>query len=173
MNSTPLKLSSVEITDSFISEKEGNQTILSLSRNQIKSISLGRGLNAERPIIEIVIGIAFLVVSVYISWPFFWAIWESIFLHPGYKDAPLPSVAKFSILGLLFVPIGLSFITKALRRRYFLLIETNKDKRKILFYDNLTYYEIRSFLENASKTYGYIIKMQDPELLTPASRGPR
>jgi len=164
MTSVSIKLSSVEITEFSISEFEGKQLMLSLPRDHISSISLQRGISAERPIVEVAIGILFILAGFYIFWSFFWSIWKSILLEPGSTPSPNTAAAKFSILGLLFVPVGVLMLKKALKRRFFLSVETkNKGCRKVIFDDDLAYYEIRSFLENAIKTYGYPIKLKNPE----------
>ncbi len=157
MNGSVLRLSSAEISNSSITEFQGEQPVLSIPRDQIHSISLRYGIKAERPILNVLIGGALIAVGVYIIWPFVWEMVGPLFFAPGSKSAPGYRAIRFAVLCLLVIPVGF-FILQGLQKRYFLLITTRSGaRRKIVFDEDLPYNEIRSFIENVRAELGYDI----------------
>ena len=163
LNGSVLRLSSAEISNSSITEFQGEQPVLSIPRDQIHSISLRYGIKAERPILNVLIGGALIAVGVYIIWPFVWQMVGPLFFAPGSKPAPRFPAIRFAVLCLMLIPVGF-FILQGLQRRYFLLITTQTGgKRKIVFDQALPYNEIRSFIENVRAEFGYDIVLRTRE----------
>lgn len=156
MNNQSLRLSSVEISADTIKEIDGNQLMLSLSREQISSMTLQRGIKSERPIVDVVIGLVFISLGIYIFLPML-LYWLS-FLRQDSSMTPRDSPSRFIAMGLVTIPIGIYIISTAFQKRYFLLIgTTNGAERKIVFDSDLSYSEIRSFTAQAQTAFGYHI----------------
>ena len=161
MNNLVLRLSSVEISDSQIAEIDGNRLMEALPREQIVSMSLQRGIKSERPIIEIVIGTIFILIGGYIFLPMLSDLLNAISFGPVESRY---GARKFVAMGLVFIPLGIYLIFDALRKRYFLLIATRTGKkRKIVFNTDISYSELRSFIDQARTKYGYHISATIPE----------
>ncbi len=158
MNNSSIRLSSVEFSGASVSEIDGNQMMLSLPREQIASMTLERGIKSERPLVDILIGSAFILTGFYVYWPLLLSLWGKIFLSPGSELAPRIASSKLIVFGLILVPVGVYLIFTALKKRYFLLIITTHGmKRKIVFDADISYTEIRSFIEQVRTRYGYQI----------------
>lgn len=144
-----------------VAEIDGNQVMVSLPRDQIASMTLHHGIKSERPIIDITIGVIFIFIGIYIFFPMLSSLVSAIFLGP---IVPRYNASKFVSMGLVFVPIGIYFIADVIRKRYFLLITTKRgDKRKIVFNSDISYTELRSFIDQAKMKYGYEISAILPE----------
>lgn len=155
MNNFSLRLSPVEISADTVSEIDGKQLMVSLPRDQIASLTLQKGIKSERPIVSIAIGVLLILMGFYIFLPMFLDLWGPILLEPGSNLSPRHAPTSFVVMGLVPIPIGLYLIITALQKRYFLLVVTaNGMKRKIVFDDDISYSEIRSFVEQVHTKYG-------------------
>jgi hypothetical protein len=158
MNNLSVRLSSVEITAASVTEIDGKQVIVSLPRDQIVSLTMQKGIKSERPIVDIVIGAVLILMGVYIFLPMLSGLCSPSFLEPQNNLNSRYTPMHFVVMGLVPIPIGIYLIFNALQKRYFLQIYTTKGmKRKIVFNDDISYSEIRSFIEQAQSKYGYHI----------------
>ncbi len=156
-----LRLSSVEISDNQVAETDGNRLIVSFPREQIVSMSLQRGIKSERPIIDIGIGATFFLIGFYIFLPILSDLLTAIVSGPVVSRY---GARRFVAMGLVFIPLGIYLIFDALRKRHFLLIAMiHGKKRKILFNTDISYTELRSFINEAQTRYGYHISEMIPE----------
>lgn len=62
---------------------------------------------------------------------------------------------------LLFFPIvGATLVYGSIRRGYYLLVETGKDRKKMPFQSRAGVQEIRSFLDSVKADVGYVIEAE-------------
>ncbi|MEO5931693.1 MAG: hypothetical protein ABIR47_17290 [Candidatus Kapaibacterium sp.] len=105
----------------------------------IRSVMLLRGSPAERPRIQVIAGIAFLGLGAY-------------FLINLLMNLINPEriVGGFGIRAVIVIPfilfMGGWLVYTALRRRYFLLIQSEKDRRKIVFRGDVDTHGLTQFI---------------------------
>ena len=143
-----IKCSTVGISEDSVSEYDRNVKILSVPIKNIHLISLEQGSPVERPIVQIFIGIMLLAMGIGLGvWP----------LLDIFSKNDLPS-NSYSLWPFAFaVPlalIGFWFLMRFFQKRYFLLIETEKELRKLVFDTNVSDHEVRLFVDKANSLFG-------------------
>jgi hypothetical protein len=110
----------LEISEKGISEFSGNRRIVFVPRENIQSIEVRFGSNAERPLLQIIAGM--------------------LLAGLGYAGAVMvfdnlsPSRGLRWGLGLIFFGcLGIWMFWEALRRSHYLLVITRNDRRKLIF----------------------------------------
>ena len=144
----PIRCSTVEISEDSVSEYDRNVKILSFPIKNMHVISLEQGSPVERPIVQIFIGIMLLAMGIGFGvWPLFDMFSKNDLSSNSYSLWPF----AFAVPLIL---IGFWFLTEFFQKRYFLLIETEKELRKIVFDTNVSDHEVRLFVDRANRLFG-------------------
>ncbi|MCD4720578.1 MAG: hypothetical protein K8S13_12080 [Desulfobacula sp.] len=143
-----IKYSTVGISDECISEYDGKIEKIKIPINQIIRISLLYGNPIERPI-----GHLFVCLVL-------WGIGFGLGLWPLYtivtSGESYDSVYSFKIFCMAapLILLGCWFFIRFFQKRYYFSVETNNDKRKIVFENSEDKQEIKSFTKQVNKKYG-------------------
>ena len=118
--------------------------LLSVSKKDIRKITLKYGFQSERPIAEIVFGIAVMGLGIY----FFANFILQILI---YRIIYLEELAS-----LLLLPVGGWFMVDGFRKRLYFEVAMDNDKRKFPLGKNPDRGELQKFIKIASQL-GYVI----------------
>jgi hypothetical protein len=156
-----IKCSTVKITQKGISELDGNKEFIFIPRIKINSISLLYGCGVKRPLVQIILSLIFILVPVYFFIPTILEVLASMVADPIEPDLieidNRRSIKQFSALLLAFIPIGIWELYDVIKKKYYLLITTDK-REKITFREKTTKAELKNFLEQAKENFGYEIE---------------
>ena len=130
--------------------------MLSIPRNEIKNIVLKRGVASERPIIDTSLGALFLAAGLYISIPLLANFVSPVILisNSGFFSTSLKPFA----FSLLFFPLSGVFFYQVIKKRYYLLVTTRNNMRKIVFEKEVTIMKIIKFIDKVEKNLGWVIE---------------
>ncbi|UQA62114.1 hypothetical protein [Polyangium aurulentum] len=138
----PLRYHGLDISEEAVSEDHGG-SVVSIAREEIRSITLCWGLTGERIPAQIVFALVCLAVGgVCASTLIYWT--------PTSGDIPLELPA-----GSVSLILGVYALRNAFRRGYFLRIRTDREVRKLAFKGGAELEAIERFLQTANRTYGY------------------
>jgi len=138
-------------TDRFkVVEMKDEAEVLNISRDDLERISLKRGLSAERPVLQLLFGLAMtvpglLMLPAYYRWAFAGA---EITIGPA-------------VIFVFLIPVGIWFATNALRRRYFLYLELSSGSRKTEFPRGTAVDAIKEYLALVESDFGYEIHLEE------------
>lgn len=150
-----LECSSVCVTATEITEKDNEKVLISIPKEQIERITLKHGLKANRPFIEMCIGIGLIALGYFTGILPIKSFLIKIINEPEVNIRP----TLYTIfMALIWTPLGVYLTIDALKRRYYLLIETVSGKKKAVFKDDLTKSEVITFINNIRDKYRYNIK---------------
>ena len=155
-----IKLSSIEISRENISELDGKKVITSIPKNDILTIVLKYGNISERIVLQLIFSIFTILFGLYIGFmPTIKLIYD-IYSNAGVDIGHTYPHQELMIIlfPIFFIPSGIYFFIVTLRRRYYLLITTQIDKRKFVFNDMVTFHELSLFICTAKEKYGYAIE---------------
>lgn len=139
----------IGVSENGISEIQDGQKIVSIKKEDIRRIQFQKTIAEERPLILVLLGIVLMIPGILVSKVFFqW-------LRYG---GTLQIEIGVTLLFILLMPVGLLLIFFALRKKYLLLIDLDKGRRKIPFKGKLYKDEFNTFIENAKKA-GYDIQI--------------
>jgi len=142
-----IRLGSVYITETSISEVQDGIQIVEVPKSEISKIELIRAVSAERPLLQFITGLILTVPGFYFSR----VIWEWFF-NGGVLYADITLAAT------LLIPLGLWIAFSAYRKRILFLVHSGNKKRKILCDPKNSLSEINRFADSASQRFGYVIE---------------
>lgn len=141
----------VRFSDKEIAEVDasnpGGRPVLRIPRDRIREIHLRWGIQAARPLVQLILGGGFLGGACYIQVSMLWE-W---FRHGGVIHVKV--VAGFVILGF----VGGWLLFTALRRGFYLAVQTSTTQEKVRFDRRAPRQEIETLLSEARRRFGYEI----------------
>ncbi len=136
---------SVIISEQGIYEKDSVLAPLFIPKSEINRIELVKGVGAERPLLGFLFGFGILAICfVFLSDLIIW------FKRGGILEGD-------TLLSFAFLPLGFWLIFYALRKRFFLLVHTKSDERKVVFKGRVELKELSEFISRARDKFGYYI----------------
>ena len=139
-----VRYQSVECSDRGMTLFDGQSKLLFVDKKDIHKITLKYGFHSERPLAEIIFGVAVIGVGIYFFIKF---ILEILINRIVYVD---------DILSLLLLPVGGWFIVDGFRKRLYFEVTLNNDKRKFPLGKKPDLKELRKFIRAAIQL-GYFI----------------
>ena len=145
-NSDAIYYNGILLTPEKIAMIQGKRKseVASVLKKDIRAVLLEEGRQSERPILQIVFGIAILFI------PLFSILYILSGLITG-EPLRIPL-----LLALAFAPLGVWMIREGIRHGFYLLIELDNDKRKLAFEKNCEKPELKEFIKSANRL-GYVI----------------
>jgi hypothetical protein len=141
-----------------IYELDRKRVIVSIPKNEIKNIKLQFGSKAEKPFTQAFLSIILIGLGIKIGIIPLFKFVHDIIANPGLNNqTSSPYVAAFIFLGSIWVPIGFAFLIAVFQNRYFLLIDTIKGRRKIIFKEKIEKEKVDQFIEKINIKHGYSI----------------
>ena len=120
------------------------RTILSIPKKEILRITLKYGYQSERPLAQVLFGIALILVGLYFLLDFL----LQIAIHR--------TVYGTMLLSILLLPLGGWFSIDGLRQRYYFEVRLDHDTRKFPLDRQPDTNQLQEFIQRASKL-GYVI----------------
>jgi hypothetical protein len=152
----------VRFSDQEIAEVDashpGGRPVLRIPRDRIREIHLRWGAQAARPLVQLILGGGFLGAACYIQVSMLWE-W---FRYGGVIHAEV--VAGLVVLGF----VGGWLLFTALRRGFYLAVQTSGAQEKVRFDRRLPRQEIETLLNEARRRFGY--EISQIHLVGPESR---
>lgn len=143
-----VRFSNQEIAEVDVSNPRA-RPVLRIPRDSIREIHLRWGVQAARPLVQLILGAGFLGVACYIPMRMVWE-W---FRYDGVMNQGKAAVWIVTLLGLL----GGWLLFTALRRGFYLAVQTNNAQEKVRFDRRMSREEIENFLNEARRRFGYEI----------------
>src|SRR5690606_34527969 len=141
-NSESIYYNGILFTPEKIAMIQAKSEVASVLKKDIRAISLEEGRQSERPILQIVFGVAILFI------PLFSILYILGGLITG-EPLRIPL-----LLALAFAPLGVWMIREGIRHGFYLLIELDNDKRKLAFEKNCEKTKLKEFAKSA-RQLGY------------------
>ncbi len=149
--------SSVHISQSGISQMEGDAVVATVSRDEIRRVTLTHDSRARRPFLQFFAGFIMIATGLVFLTAAFLIAEGGVYvvqLKSLVFGVPVLPVALWAMVG-----IGLWLIIGVFRGRYNLLIDTAGGCRKIFFTESADIRDIRDFIGRAVREMGYDIDM--------------
>jgi len=157
MEDNDLRLSSVRISPERISELDDNHVIRSIEKKDIVSIVLKYGASSERLTVQIIASTILIILGIYVGIIPTLKLISDIYLETGVNVGHLGKGLFFLVFPICFIPFGIYLIWIGIRKRYYLLVKTSTDQRRILFSDDISFTEVSAFIDLAREKYLYPI----------------
>lgn len=145
IRSDDIEYRSVRIAEDKVCQMDEIQEIITIDKKDISRMELLHGLAAERPLVQLVFGSILTIVGLYpLKIIYGWLTLGGI-------------LYDIQILFLALVPLGIWMIKGAIRKQYFISVETQNDTRKFIFKGEIEEVEMKEFLEKANRRWNYRI----------------
>ena len=154
-NQTIIQCSTVCLSKDSVFEKDRNKIVLSIPKEQILRLSLNYGFYSERPFIQALISIFFVISGFSFGVP----IVRYVFFEEN-KSGASANAMKIFAYGIPLILLGLWFLADLLRRRYYLLVDTAEKSRKVVFKSEVSQSELHNFVKEAKSKFGYDIESE-------------
>lgn len=141
---TTVRFHNVEFSIQGISLLDQQSKIVSVTKKDIRTITLKHGFQSERPLVEVVFGIALVFIGFYFIVNF---ILQILFNRIAYIDM---------VLSVLLLPVGIWFMVDGYKKRLYFEVTLDNDKRKFPLGKNPNKRELQKFIKMASQL-GYPI----------------
>ena len=141
---TTVRFHNVEFSVQGISLLDQQSKIVSVTKKDIRTITLKHGFQSERPLVEVVFGIALVFIGFYFIVNF---ILQILFNRIAYIDM---------VLSVLLLPVGIWFMVDGYKKRFYFEVTLDNDKRKFPLGKNPNKRELQKFIKMASQL-GYPI----------------
>lgn len=126
-----------------ITETDRGRQVLHVAKPGITAITLRHGCSSHRPLLELILGLAFLLTGL-------WGL-PALIRNPGAFRIDL----MFVFLGL----IGAMMLFDVMKRRFFLEIVSGNTTTKIPFSKDADITQIREFCSNLEHKWQYNVKV--------------
>ena len=135
---------SIRFTRESLDEVDVDGTrLVCLPRDGITSVALVYGQSEERPLVQLVAGIALMALGlVFVVRILSWILLGG-------------TIADVEAFGVALVPLGAWFVYRVFRKRHYLRVETSKETRKLAFNGKAQPQMIDDLLERARRELGY------------------
>jgi hypothetical protein len=150
---------SVELSAEGVAEWVDRRRAVFVPRVEITAIELRRGVAAERPLVQLVLGVAFLVGGVGL------VVGGAHGLSSGLVRTSARLLAAAGMLSVL----GCYLLYSALRPQHYLFVRNRTDGSKIVFAGKADLRAIEQALRAASERWGYEVTWTIPR---PTGMGP-
>jgi putative Mn2+ efflux pump MntP len=149
-----LVLSSIEFSPASVSELDGRSKSFTVSKADIENISLQYGFAVERPITQAIVSIVLILLGLVMgAYPLYGMLVRN--------DLPFSYTAlKLYAFAVPLVIIGGYYLRPFFVKRFYLLIYTRTDRRKLVFGDRISLGEVRAFVMNCNSSLGYEVKIE-------------
>jgi hypothetical protein len=127
---------SLGITRTSLVEVQDRQHVAAVPLSDIRRLSVRYGIASERTTSLAITGTGMLAISA----------WALLLVTQGLLAGDHPP--KFEMLLVTLGPFGAVLLYLALRRRFYLRVETEKDVRKLPFATQLTHADLARFLDD-------------------------
>lgn len=152
MDSTYIFFNGILATPERISMVEGKTEVITVRKEDIKRITLDKGYQAERPILQIVFGVIVLVITLYPMLKFLGVLMGLLRMNV--------TMTTTGFVILCFVPLGAWMIQSGLKQGYYLSVELENDHRKLGFKTKCKKSELREFVRLMADL-GYIVDISN------------
>ena len=125
----------LEISEKGISELSGGRRIVFIPREEIQSIEVRFGSNAERPLLQIIAGIILTALGC--------AGAVMIFDNPGRG-------LRWGLGFIIFGGLGIWMLWEAIHKSHYLLVITRNDRRKLVFKGRWAASDFDQFTQDAT-----------------------
>jgi hypothetical protein len=150
-----ISLSSIRISSDSIAELDGSRTSISIPRQDIINISLKYGSTSERPIAQFMVSVILVGLGLYLGvYPL------ADMIVRGNYFSNLQSFKLFAYAVPLIL-LGGYYLNRLFIKRFYLLVYTNNDKRRLVFNDKLTEGEVQTFIMNCNNSLRYGVKIEE------------
>lgn len=122
-------------------ELDENRAVVTVPRDMLRHVELRYGVSNERPLLVVAFGLVLLLIALGLAGLL--VLW---FLGGG-----VAYDVEFALL--LLGPLGAWLMHAAVRRRFFLLVQTEHELRKLAFSKAATFEELRSFADKAEPVF--------------------
>lgn len=133
----------VRVGEDGIAEMDGALPTIFIPRDDITAVELCHGSGAQRPVVALVVGVILLVLSL---------LPLVMIANALRRSEPFPAKV---IAAVAFVFPALWLLDLALRRRWFLRVQTRRGARKIVFSKTTDQVSAESFLSSARSRFRY------------------
>ncbi len=150
-----IRCSRVEISETGISELDGEKVLATFRRDQIRRIQLCYATNAKYPFFQYFLGftlLSFALIGLLVT--FLGSAGGRLIIRPESVGFPLPIVPT---LQWLMAGIGFWLLVGIFSGRYLFLIDTGNQTHKIFFEKSVDIDEIRQIIRKAQLKFGYAI----------------
>lgn len=126
-----------------------NTPVLTLHKEEILRITVGRGYQSERPLLQTVAGLLLLLIplGMLIDWATF------------LQNRIILVSSRGTAIAIVLTLLGLYLLLNALKRGPMLLVEMQNDRRKLPFHGSVQKGDLTNFLRNAIQL-GYAIDLK-------------
>lgn len=142
-DSSHIIFESVRVGADGIAEMDGRLPIVFVPRSNIVAVEVRHGSGAQRPLITLAVGALLIALS---FMPLL------MIANASRRAEPFPTKV---IAAVAFVVPGLWLLDLAVRRRWFLHVETRRGVKKILFSKAVNQVSVESFVSSARARFGY------------------
>jgi len=139
-----VRFHNVEFSNQDVTLLDQQNKILSVSKKDVRQITLKYGFQSERPFIQVGFGIALLFIGLYFI--------VNFILHILINRI----VYTTMLLSILLFPVGIWFMVDGFRKRLYFEVTLDNDKRKFPLGKNPDMGELQKFIKLASQL-SYII----------------
>jgi hypothetical protein len=122
-SSEPLRFHGISLSEAEIVERQDGRRVAAVPRAAIRSLQLEHGIVAERPLRQAAFALVMLVPGAFFGARLWWR----------WLTSPLPlAIPRFLLVApVCFVVLGAWALRDAVRRGWFLRVETEDDARKL------------------------------------------
>ena len=156
-NMDSIRCSTVQVTASDICEIDNDKIIIAVPKNEATKIILAHGYQANRPLIQIAIAAVLLSLGYFAG---IHPITNYIINLIGNPEAAIRPTVYTIFMALIWTPIGIYLVIDALKQRYYLLVETDTNKQKIVFQDKISKNEVYNFVNSIRDQFRYSIRSE-------------
>jgi hypothetical protein len=150
-----MNLSSIEVSEESISEMDGKWKSVSILRKDIVDISLKYGFTTERPVTQAAVNIVLIMLGLSLGvYPLY-----GVLLHHDFPSEGAYPLDIFAYAVPLII-IGVYLFYRMCAKRFYLLVRTEKDNRKLVFKDKVSQGEVKAFVMNC-KSLGYGVRIEE------------
>jgi hypothetical protein len=132
---TRLTCLNLEISEKGISEFSGTRRVVFVPREEIQSIEVRFGPNAERPLLQIIAGILLATLGCVGA--------VMIVANPGRGF-------RWGVGFICFGALGVWMLWETIHKSHYLLVTTRNDRRKLVFKGHWTQSEFDKFAKDAA-----------------------
>ncbi len=158
-----MRCATVQILSSGISQLEGQRTVVTVPREEIRQITLSHEPRSQRPFLRFFAGFMLVVIGLIFIIAAFMMAEGGVFLLQMKSvtfGIPLVPIGLWSMVGA-----GLWLVMGVFRGKYIFSIQTDGGTRKIFFEERTDIRDIRSFIERAKHEFGYDIDVSIMETM--------
>ncbi len=140
----PAQYLSIRFTRESLDEVDEDGTrLVCLPKEGITSVALVYGQSEERPVVQLVAGVALMAVGlVFVVRILSWVLVGG-------------TIVDVEAFGVALVPLGAWFLYRVFRKRHYLRVETTKETRKLAFNGRAEPQMIEELLDRARSDHGY------------------